>query len=115
MEKISYDAKLFGKRLKVIRKQNNMTQAKLAERLLLSEDTISNIENGKTTCMPEHLVQMCQIFNVSADYFYFDIMKELMPSSNNMESIISQLQECSDFDLSRVSQMIQILLSSPNA
>lgn len=116
MTDVVYDAKQFGKRLRNLRKDRKITQAELAEKLFLSEDTISNIENGKTTCMPEHLTKICQIFNVSADYFYFDIMKSLKPNyNNNIEGIISQLQECSDFDLSRINQMIQILLSSPAA
>lgn len=48
-----------------------MTQQELAELLFLSEESVSNFETGKTMCMPEHVIQMCQIFDVSADYFYF--------------------------------------------
>lgn len=118
MEQINvvYDAKTFGNRLKKLRKSKGITQSVLAEALYLSEDTISNIENGKTTCMPEHLTKICQLFNVSADYFYFDIKKELYNTVNNdLESIICQLQNCSDFDLMRINQMIHILLATPAA
>ncbi len=72
-----YDAKEFGMRLKEIRKANKMTQVQLAEKLCLSVDSISNIENGRAACMPDHLTKICQIFNISADYFYFGIKKSL--------------------------------------
>ena len=47
MAEVVYDAKQFGKRLQKLRKSRKITQAELAEKLFLSEDTISNIENGK--------------------------------------------------------------------
>ena len=116
MAEVVYDAKQFGKRLQKLRKSRKITQAELAEKLLLSEDTISNIENGKTTCMPEHLTKICQIFNVSADYLYFDMMKELNnPSNTDMDSIIALLEGRSEFDITRAKQMLQILFASPAA
>lgn len=118
MEELSvqYDAKEFGKRLRKIRKRNNMTQEKLAEILYLSVDSISNFENGKSTCMPEHLTKICQIFNISADYFYFEIDSPLKEESNSdIDSIIKLLKTCSEFDITRINQMIQILLAKPIA
>lgn len=116
MAEVVYDAKQFGKRLQKLRKSRKITQEELAEKLFLSEDTISNIENGKTTCMPEHLTKICQIFNVSADYFYFDMMKELNnPSNTDMDSIMALLEGRSEFDITRAKQMLQILFASPAA
>ena len=59
----------FGRRIRTIRKQKKMTQQELAELLFLSEESVSNFETGKTMCMPEHVIQMCQIFDVFADEF----------------------------------------------
>lgn len=106
-----YNSKEFGKRLRKIRKLKGMTQARLAEELCLSEDSISNYENGKTTCMPEHITKICQIFNVSADYFFFNIEKELYSQAGDEKmDIINILNNCSEDDLSRINQMIHILL-----
>ena len=33
--------------------------------------TQRNLENGKITCMPEDLLHICEIFDVTTDYFYF--------------------------------------------
>ena len=116
MDEITYDAKVFGKRLQKLRKSRKMTQAELAELLFLSEDSISNYENGKTTCMPEHLTKICQIFNVSADYFYFGNMKELKNASNtDLDSIMVLLAGRSEFDMSRAKQMLQLLFASSAA
>jgi transcriptional regulator with XRE-family HTH domain len=111
---VQYDAKEFGRRLRKIRKRNKMTQEQLAEILYLSVDSISNFENGKSTCMPEHLTKICQIFNISADYFYFEVDSPLNKGdTSDFDNIIKQLQSCSEFDIGRINQMIQILLAQP--
>jgi len=113
---ITYNSVEFGKRLKQIRKKRGMTQEKLSDLLLLSTDSISKYENGKTTCMPEHVTKICQILNISADYLYFGVEKELMPKeSNKMEKIMDVLQSCNEFDLGRIHSLIQILLQQPAA
>lgn len=89
--KAHYNSVEFGKRLRDIRRKNKHTQEALAEKLMLSVDSISNYENGKTTCMPEHITHLCQIFNVSADYFYFGINKELDIPVNELDSKINSL------------------------
>lgn len=114
--KYVYDASTFGKRLRAIRKKNGMTQEQLAEFLFLSVDSISNYENGKTTCMPEHLIKICQLFNVSADYFFFDIDRELISEEKSgLAQIIEILKKCTEFDLKRIYHMIQIILEKPAA
>lgn len=112
----TYDVKEFGNRLRAIRKKNGYTQEQLADLLLLSVDSISNMENGKTTCMPEHMMKICQIFNVSADYFYFSMDKELLQKeSRDVDSLMMLLQTCSDEDYSKIYRIIKIVLESPAA
>lgn len=112
----TYNSVEFGKRLKQIRKKRGITQEKLSELLHLSADSISNYENGKTTCMPEHVTKICQLLNISADYLYFGVEKELIPKeSSKMETILNVLESCSEFDLGRIHSMIQILLQQPAA
>lgn len=111
-----YDAKEFGSRLRAIRRKNGYTQEQLADLLLLSVDSISNMENGKTTCMPEHMMKICQIFNVSADYFYFHMDKELLQKeSENLDSLMMLLKTCSDVEYSKIYRVIKIMLESPAA
>ena len=112
----TYDVKEFGNRLRAVRKKNGYTQEQLADLLLFSVDSISNMENGKTTCMPEHMMKICQIFNVSADYFYFSMDKELLQKeARDIDNLMALLQTCSDADYSKICRMIKIMLESPAA
>ena len=49
---VDYNAEKFGKRLRMIRKANKMTQEKLAELLFLSVDSISNYEKNPIIRVP---------------------------------------------------------------
>ncbi len=111
-----YDVKEFGKRLKTIRKQRGYTQEELAEKLFISVDLLSRCENGKNNFMHEHITRLCQIFNISADYLFFGIEKKLVSEqSSQIEEIVNTLENCSDFDLSRIDDMIKLLLKTPAA
>ena len=83
-----YDAKAVGMRIKELRK-GIMTQEKLAEELFLSVDSVANFENGRSTCMPEHVARICEIFNVKS---------------------LDLLEDCNVDDLRRIEQMIKIYL-----
>lgn len=112
MNNKNYNSKEFGARVKAIRKENGLTQEELADKLFVSVDTVSRIENGKIMCMPEHLVHMCEIFSVSSDYFYFgkEYVQSQLSERTSMREIITLLAECSDGDLDRVKQMIALFL-----
>lgn len=48
--------------------RNNMTNSRLAEKLNVSEKTISNWKSGKTEIPASKLLAMSQIFGVTTDY-----------------------------------------------
>ena len=108
MDRIYYDAQTVGKRIRDIRKKYGYTQSKLAEELMVSINTVSNIENGVTVCMPEYIMIMCQIFNISADYFYFGREKMLFDDSGN--EIGDILRKCSDNEKEKIKNIIKIML-----
>lgn len=60
--------KEMGLRIKQRRRELNMTQEQLAEKMDVSIQMISNLELGKKAVRPENLVKVCEILNVSADY-----------------------------------------------
>lgn len=66
-----YDQKEVGKRIRNMRKEAGIKQVELAEEMNISNDMLSRIENGKSTCAPDHLMYLCQRFGKTADYFYF--------------------------------------------
>lgn len=57
--------KLFGKRIKELRKKNNLTQEQLAELLGVFPKQIGNIETGTTFTTMANIEKLAQILNVS--------------------------------------------------
>lgn len=57
-----------GLRLKQLRKENSLTQEKLAEMLGISQKHYSEAERGITGLSVKHLIQISDILSVSLDY-----------------------------------------------
>ena len=58
----------FGKRLKLIRRKQKITQKELATALNLAQSTIANYENNIRFPGELHLRQLSDTLNVSVDY-----------------------------------------------
>lgn len=63
------DVSKLGERLRQIRKRIGMTQAELASRSMVSQQTISKLESGRARSTTE-LVKIARALNVTADYLY---------------------------------------------
>ena len=59
-----------GKKLKEIRRKNNLTQENLAEILNTNRARISKIENGKMDLTFNETIKICEKFHISADSFF---------------------------------------------
>lgn len=57
-----------GERLWELRNQNNLTQEDLAERLMVSRQSISKWELNKTSPDVDKLIQLSELYHVSMDY-----------------------------------------------
>lgn len=60
--------KLIGKRIYDRRRQLNLTQEQLAEKMNVSIQMISNLERGNKAIKIENLIKLCEILGVSTDY-----------------------------------------------
>lgn len=58
----------FGNTLKTLRLRENLTQAKLAQKLGLTKSVISAYETGLRLPSYDVLIHIAKIFNVSTDY-----------------------------------------------
>lgn len=70
---------IFGRRLRQIRRSQDLTQEQLAERVGLSVNFISLIENGDAAPSFDTIEKLAQALNVSATDFF-------QPPSNNPAS-----------------------------
>ena len=55
--------------LRGIREDNDLTQAQIAEVLGTSQTMYARYERGANEMPIRHLVTLCKLYNVSADYF----------------------------------------------
>ena len=57
-----------GVRISARRRELGITQERLAEKMDVSVQMISNLELGKKAIRPENLIKLCDVLQTSADY-----------------------------------------------
>lgn len=90
---------LFGNRLKQLRKDRNLTQEQLAEKLDISLPNISYIETGKTYPSVETQEKICKVMGINYHelYMFYDapsneeMIDELLKAMNSNEDITKKL------------------------
>ena len=55
-------------KIRELRTKHGYSQAKIAEMLETTQQHYSCYENGKNEMPIRHLIKLCEIYNVSADY-----------------------------------------------
>lgn len=93
-----------GKRLSDKRKELGITQEKLAEKMSVSIQMISNMEQGKKAIRPENLVKICKVLNISADYVLTG-----EKSAQEMNTLNDKIAKLSDRDISLVENIVNYL------
>ena len=86
-----------SEKLQKIRKDNNITQEGLADRLNVSRQAVSKWESGTTYPDTEKLIQISKIFNVSLDELVNDNGDKNNISSRNKISFMEIINEMLDF------------------
>ena len=59
-----------GRRIKELRRQNDLSQEEVAFKVKISRDHLSNIENGKYPINIKTLYKISEFFNVEMNYFF---------------------------------------------
>ncbi len=62
----------FGEKLQILRKENRMSQEKLAERINVSRQAISKWEKGVAVPDTDNIVQLSKFFQVPIEYLLLD-------------------------------------------
>ena len=93
-----------GQRIAARRKELDMTQEQLAEKLGLSLQSISCIELGKKAVRPENLANLCKHLNVSVDYILYGKRDE-----SQMNETVKKLSSLDPEAYNAVKNMIDLL------
>lgn len=82
---------ILGSRIMQRRKQLHIKQSELAEMLGVSDNQISNIENGKSFPKLNNFILICNILNCNADYLLSGILKNSV--DENLVDMIACLSD----------------------
>ncbi|WP_434509797.1 helix-turn-helix domain-containing protein [Desulfitobacterium sp. AusDCA] len=81
------DYKELGERIAKRRKVLNLTQDDIAEATRLSNNHISNIENNHSIPSIETLIKICEVLDITPDYFLLGIIR------HTNDSLLSQINQ----------------------
>lgn len=95
-----------GIRISERRKEMNLTQEKLAEKMGVSLQTISCIELGKKAIRPENLANLCYHLDISADYILYGKRDEKL-----MNELISKLSELTSEEYNIIENLVDFLVT----
>jgi transcriptional regulator with XRE-family HTH domain len=59
---------IFAERFKELRVSNGLSQAQMAEKIFINRSAINNYEHQENLPKVDVMMQICQVFGVSADY-----------------------------------------------
>lgn len=86
-----------GERVRNYRISNSYTQADFAEKIDISINFLSEIENGKKGMSQETLYKLCEHFGLSADYILFGKEATVDASFPNRALDNTELKTLTDF------------------
>ena len=89
--------KLFGKRIKELRKNKNLAQEQLSEMIQVFQKQIGNIETGTTRVSLQTIVHLANALSVSADDLLCDnVVKAKVQFEKDIAGII---EDCDAYEI----------------
>ena len=85
---MNYDAQEFGRRVQELRREQKITQEKMAEDLNLAKNSISRIERGERSCSIDLMVEVAAYLNTTTDYLLTG-KREIC--RNSVQTVIGEL------------------------
>ncbi len=102
---MSIDYREIGKRIRLIRKAQNLSQEQLAEKIDVGTSHISHIENGHTKMSIQVLILLSNALNVSADQLLCGHIYEAKEVLHDEFARI--LSDCSNQELNILSDILK--------
>ncbi len=88
-----HDLKECGKRIQQLRKERELTQEQLAEKLNVSQNTIAKIESGLRRPSIDFLLEISEFFNVSTNYLVFGVHAEDVEDEKSKKDIDETIEK----------------------
>lgn len=104
--KLNINYKQIGARIIQRRKELSISQKELAECVNISNNHLSNIENGKASPSFEIFLTICSELKTTPDFIIFGTVY-----ADINEEIVDKIKHCSDEDKIRISKIIDVFLA----
>ncbi len=101
-----FDAQLMGMRMKQKRKEKGLCQKKLAAKLGLSNNHISNLERGKYLPSLPVLLRLCDVLGETPDYYLFGRISR--PREDRLDRCMEQ---CTAAEQETVCRLLEMYLA----
>ena len=76
-----------GERIRRLRQERRLTQARLAKELFISQNYLSELERGQGSFTAEQLLTILRFFNVPVDYF----APKAVPAEDQLQNSLARL------------------------
>ncbi len=100
----------FGLRLKLLRKQRNLTQIEFAEMLCICEKSLSRIEAGRTYPRFASIISLSEALGVSIDYLIAD--KDAENEELYIQEITCRIKGLSTIKLKHILRYIELCIET---
>jgi len=101
-----FDYRGMGNRIIQKRREIHVSQKELANRLNISNNHLSNIENGKAGPSFELFIEICKELNISSDFLIFEYIH---PKTS--DALIEKINLCSDENKIIIAKLVDFFLS----
>lgn len=87
---LKIEKKLIGIRIMQKRKEHELSQEQLAEKIGFSKNHLSNIERGQYTPTLKFVLEICNVLGETPDYY---LLGKISETSDNISDTIKRLPE----------------------
>lgn len=101
---MTLDYQAIGKRIKIARIRNDITQERLAELVDLSTGHMSNIETGSGNVSLKTLVNIANVLDVSMEYLVSDsVVNSSVVIRKDIQDI---LEDCDEYEIKAIAHIM---------
>lgn len=105
---MKYDTKAFGKRIKQLRQEMNLSQEQLTEKLNVSQNMIAKIECGLRRPSVDFLIELAEFFEISLHYIVIGTSEEATDKKRQIEEAIEQIDQMMELLQNKRKELLQM-------
>lgn len=100
------DWKNFGARTKMYREQIGMTKERFAESINRSENFVSELEKGNSSCSVHTLHQISKVLKIPTDNLLYGDVSNMKKDYSNKEILEEIINRCDEEELQVIKDMV---------